>query len=85
MHVGYANAPISEHTYRRCAIKFRHQVPSPCSSFVREFVAEPYDGVTALLDLLKMIQLSQTDYAGQSQPLRYGYTHDTSLSRYGVK
>ena len=36
-------------------------------SFVREFVSDPYDGVTGLLDLLKMIQLSQTDYAGQCQ------------------
>ena len=52
---------------------FRHRAAAdtdppprpPCSSFVREFVAEPYDGVTALLDLLKMIQLSQTDYAGE--------------------
>ena len=63
---------VSVRVSRRVCL-FRHREvaadtdppPPPCSSFVREFVAEPYDGVTALLDLLKMIQLSQTDYAGE--------------------
>ncbi|XP_043188895.1 uncharacterized protein LOC122363544 isoform X2 [Amphibalanus amphitrite] len=43
--------------------KLKQDLKLSFPSFVREFVAEPYDGVTALLDLLKMIQLSQTDYA----------------------
>ncbi|KAF2888491.1 hypothetical protein ILUMI_17682, partial [Ignelater luminosus] len=30
-----------------------------CISFVQEFVADPHDGVTLLLELLRTIQLSQ--------------------------
>ena len=33
-------------------------------SFLKEFISEPNDGVTLLLDLLKVIQLSQTNIAG---------------------
>ncbi|XP_037073960.1 uncharacterized protein LOC119095191 [Pollicipes pollicipes] len=43
--------------------KLRQDLRMSYPSFVREFVTDPYDGVTGLLDLLKMIQLSQTDYA----------------------
>jgi hypothetical protein len=34
------------------------------SSFLKEFISEPNDGVTLLLDLLKVVQLSQTNIAG---------------------
>ena len=34
------------------------------NSFVREFISDPNDGVTLLLDLLKVIQLSQTNQKG---------------------
>ena len=33
-------------------------------SFLKEFISEPNDGVTLLLDLLKVIQLSQTNISG---------------------
>ena len=33
-------------------------------SFLKEFISEPNDGVTLLLDLLKVVQLSQTNIAG---------------------
>ena len=33
-------------------------------SFLKEFISEPNDGVTLLLDLLKVIQLSQTNLSG---------------------
>ena len=35
-------------------------------SFLKEFISEPNDGVTLLLDLLKVIQLSQTNISGVS-------------------
>ena len=35
-------------------------------SFLKEFISEPNDGVTLLLDLLKVIQLSQTNISGTS-------------------
>ena len=35
-------------------------------SFIKEFISEPNDGVTLLLDLLKLIQLSQTSNSGVS-------------------
>jgi len=34
------------------------------SSFIKEFISEPNDGVAMLLDLLKVIQLSQTNISG---------------------
>ena len=33
-------------------------------SFIKEFISEPNNGVTLLLDLLKVIQLSQTNIMG---------------------
>ena len=39
------------------------------SSFVREFIGEPNDGVTLLLDVLKAIQLSQTNITGSLNQL----------------
>ena len=36
-------------------------------SFLKEFISEPNDGVTLLLDLLKVIQLSQTNISGTTQ------------------
>merc|ERR1719507_2663627 len=41
--------------------KLRTDLHLSFHSFLKEFVAEPNDGVTLLLDLLKMIQLSQTN------------------------
>ena len=38
------------------------------NSFVREFISDPNDGVTLLLDLLKVIQLSQTNQGGLADP-----------------
>ena len=35
-------------------------------SFLKEFISEPNDGVTLLLDLLKVIQLSQTNLSGNN-------------------
>lgn len=35
-------------------------------SFLKEFISEPNDGVTLLLDLLKVIQLSQTNISGRN-------------------
>ena len=35
-------------------------------SFLKEFISEPNDGVTLLLDLLKVIQLSQTNISGNN-------------------
>ena len=34
------------------------------NSFLKEFISEPNDGVTLLLDLLKVVQLSQTNITG---------------------
>jgi hypothetical protein len=39
------------------------------SSFVREFIGEPNDGVTLLLDTLKAVQLSQTNITGSLNQL----------------
>lgn len=38
-------------------------------SFLREFISEPNDGVTLLLDLLKAVQLSQTNITGSLNQL----------------
>ena len=38
-------------------------------SFLKEFISEPNDGVTLLLDLLKVVQLSQTNIAGVHNPI----------------
>ena len=38
-------------------------------SFLREFISEPNDGVTHLLDLLKAVQLSQTNITGSLNQL----------------
>jgi hypothetical protein len=47
------------------------------NSFVREFISDPNDGVTLLLDLLKMIQLSQTSQ-GEAEEQK---TNPSSIKR----
>ncbi|XP_068205865.1 serine-rich adhesin for platelets isoform X3 [Palaemon carinicauda] len=46
--------------------KLREDLKMAYLSFVKEFVRDPNDGVTLLLDVLKMIQLSQTDLNGSA-------------------
>ncbi|XP_064094139.1 putative uncharacterized protein DDB_G0277255 isoform X1 [Macrobrachium nipponense] len=46
--------------------KLREDLKMSYLSFVKEFVRDPNDGVTLLLDVLKMIQLSQTDLTGSA-------------------
>lgn len=44
--------------------KLREDLKLSYLSFVKELVRDPHDGVTLLLDVLKMIQLAQTDLNG---------------------
>ncbi|KAK7069757.1 hypothetical protein SK128_023230 [Halocaridina rubra] len=46
--------------------KLREDLKTAYLSFVKELVREPNDGVTLLLDVLKMIQLAQTDLNGSA-------------------
>lgn len=46
--------------------KLREDLKMAYLSFVKELVREPNDGVTLLLDVLKMIQLAQTDLNGSA-------------------
>ena len=49
--------------------KLRADLNSAFPSFIREFIGDPYDGVTLLLDVLKAIQLSQTNISGSLNQL----------------
>ena len=49
--------------------KLKSDLDLSFSSFVREFIGEPNDGVTLLLDVLKVIQLSQTNITGSLNQL----------------
>ena len=50
-------------------VKLKADLDLSFSSFVREFIGEPNDGVTLLLDVLKAIQLSQTNITGSLNQL----------------
>ena len=49
--------------------KLRADLSSAFPSFIREFIGDPYDGVTLLLDVLKAIQSSQTNISGSLNQL----------------
>lgn len=46
--------------------RLREDLKMSYLSFVKEFVRDPHDGVTLLLDVLKMVQLAQTDLNGSA-------------------
>ena len=49
-------------------------------SFIKEFISEPNNGVSLLLDLLKLIQLSQSNYEGVAAHKRNPAGMKTALS-----
>ncbi|XP_018331446.1 uncharacterized protein LOC108741227, partial [Agrilus planipennis] len=51
-----------------------NQFLNPLSRFVQEFVSDPYDGVTLLLELLRNIQLSQNGHSGGTTSSSVGST-----------
>ncbi|XP_076044073.1 multiple wing hairs isoform X2 [Oratosquilla oratoria] len=59
--------------------KLREDLKMSYLSFVKELVRDPHDGVTLLLDVLKMIQLSQTDISALG--LHHSREHQTALRR----
>jgi hypothetical protein len=60
--------------------KLRTDLHLSFHSFLKEFISEPNDGVTLLLDLLKLIQLSQTSTNSNQKPSQ----EESSGSRHQV-
>ena len=50
-------------------VKLKDDLTLSFPSFIREFIGEPNDGVTHLLDALKAIQLAQTNITGSLNQL----------------